>query len=211
LNAEGVAVLRVKHTEVEPLVEDAALPPVDDDSPWPADDDSAPIEILEEEVPYPRAPFSDVTRDGDDVRDVGREIAAAESALSQLEDVESARAALDVLLDTRLAAPTLLSKREHAARLLWATFGARSGAEPMPGRNEPTFARVIDAIVVEGHGEIVLVTEGGVIVDDDARAETFARRREGADEGAFSLPTRLPTLDEIPLPEAPRDPSAPRR
>jgi len=185
LNAEGVAVLRVRRPDDVDAVAREAV----EDGPWPADDDSAPIEILDEDGAFPAAPIVRATAD----------------------DATVMSAALDVLVDARLATPTLLSKREHAARLLWATFGERLGASPTPGRAEPTFARVLDALTRDGHGEIVIVTEEGALVDDEARAAAFARRRDGVDDKGFALPTRLPTLDELPLPPAPRDPSAPRR
>jgi hypothetical protein len=206
LNAEGVAVLRV-HTKTAPTAravrsgEGAPQATLDDDTTWPADDDSAPIEILAEESGYPSAPRVD--------DDTGPRL--AEVAALDADEAECLRAALDVLVEPRFVTPSLLSKREHAARLLWATFGARTGAKPMPGRSEPTFARVVDAIVAEGHGEIVLVTEAGAIVADGERDAAFARRREGVDDRGFVLPTRLPTLDELPPLPAPRDPSAPQR
>jgi hypothetical protein len=214
LNAEGVAVLRVGTRKASVMPTEEAV--VDDETPWPIDDDSAPIEIVESDDERSKGEVGDDERragelTGDDARAESSLVADVDVLTSHVDEAETLRNALEVLVTPRFVTPTLLSKREHAARLLWATFGTQSGAAPTPGRNEPTFARLVDAIVNEGYGEIVLVTEAGAIVDESARRETFAQRREGVDERGFVLPTRLPTLDEIPLPPGPRDPSAPQR
>lgn len=89
------------------------------------------------------------------------------------------RRALDAVVSREFLTPPQLTQREHAARLLWATFGDVLGVPPRRGDRAPSLVAVLErASDDDAEAQVVFATLDGAVMAESERKDAIRRTLE---------------------------------